>query len=321
MTRERGPGTPGAGRVLILTLASGERELASCRESVEVQSYMHREHRVFEDLPNKEAHDHLYRTIMENQDRFDLFLKLDADMAFADPEVLSDLVGAFEQRPGLDHLVIAVSDWMTDSRIIGAHVFSNRVRWREHAEMLYVDPDPLFPGSKMVIEDPPRDLIFHAANPSDFQTFHFGAHRALRASQSGRRLRDTRAHSAHLQWVYLNRVWRHFERDGDRRLGLAILGADLVFRRQLPVTANEFGDASLRARFNDLQELTAERIRGDLVRRWGSPARRLRTWARALGPSRSALVVLRRLRDIVAEGVKPLLGRRPDRPEDLGGGQ
>jgi hypothetical protein len=319
MTQERETGTLRTGRVLILTLASGERELASCRESVEAQNHQHREHRIFEDLPNKEAHDHLYRTIMENRDRFDLFLKLDADMAFADPEVLSDLVGVFEQRPGLDHLVVAVSDWMTDSRIIGFHVFSNRVRWREHAEMLYVDPDPLFPGSKMVIEDPPRDLVFHAANPSEFQAFHFGAHRALRASQSGRRLRDTRAHSAHLQWVYLSRVWKHFERDGDRRLGLAMLGADYVFRRQLPATANEFGDATLRAKFDDIRELTAERILGDLLPRWGTPTRRLRTWVLTLGPFRAALVVLRRLRDTVAEAVKVLLGRRPDHLDFLGG--
>jgi hypothetical protein len=255
---------------------------------------------------------------MENQSRYTLFLKLDADMVLADSGVLSDLVEVFAARPGLDHLVVAVSDWMTDSRIIGAHVFSNRVRWREHTETLYVDPDPQFPGNKLVIEDPPRDLILHAANPSDFQAFHFGAHRALRASQGYRRLRDTRAHSAHLQWVYLGRVWDHFERHRDRRLGLAIVGADLVFRRQLPATVNEFRDASLRKAFDDVRKLNAEEIHRRLEDRWGSPIRRLRTWVRTLGPVKTALVAMRRGRDTAAAAVKAVVGKRPDRHGGFG---
>jgi hypothetical protein len=83
---------------------------------------------------------------MSESGNHDLFFKLDADMVLADDRVLADLVRVFSDHPDLDHLVVAVNDWMTDSKIIGAHLFSNRVRWQEHSERLYVDPDPRFPG-------------------------------------------------------------------------------------------------------------------------------------------------------------------------------
>jgi len=159
--------------VLVLTLYSGEAEYGRCRESLRSQTYQAWEQRTFENLPNAEAHARLYQTIMTESECHDLFLKLDADMVLADSNVLADLARVFEDRHQLDHLVVAVSDWMTDSNIIGAHVFSKRVVWREHFETLYVDPDPEYPGEKLIIPNPARDLIYHACDPSPFQAFHF----------------------------------------------------------------------------------------------------------------------------------------------------
>jgi hypothetical protein len=291
-------------RVLVLTLYSGEAEYGRCRESLESQTYREWEHRSFEDLPNAEAHAFLYQTIMAESERHDLFFKLDADMVLADDEVLSDLARVFEERADLDHLVVAVSDWMTESRIIGAHLFSNRARWRQHAETLYVDPDPYFPGRKLVVDNPPRDLILHACDPSPLQAFHFGAHRALQASQVHRNLADFRPHNARLQWQYLDRVWRHFERSEDRRLGLAMLAADKVFRKELPKTANEYSDAALLAAFENAEALDAEEIRRRLDSRWGQAMARHLTWVRALGPAKTARVAVRGLRDAAASAVK-----------------
>ncbi len=295
-------------RVLVLTLFSGEAEFDRCRSSLGEQKYPSWEQRVVEDLPNAEAHACLYHTIMAESGRHDLFLKLDADMVLADPEVLGDLVRVFEERPDLDHLVVAVTDWMTESHIIGAHLFSNRVRWKRHEETLYVDPDPEFPGSKLVVEDPPRDLILHAGDPSPLQAFHFGAHRALQASQVWRRLGDARPHNARIQWRYLDQVWRHYERSGDRRLGLAMLAADMVFRKELPATANEYADAALRAAFETASSLDGLEIRERLEPRWGNPQARRRTWRAALGPAKFFLVRIRGLRDAAVSAVKGLLG-------------
>ena len=294
--------------VLVLTLYSGEAEYGRCQESLENQTYTAWEHRTFENLSNTEAHASLYRTIMEASESHELFLKLDADMVIADEEVLADLVRVFDDQPDLDHLVVAVTDWMTDSRIIGAHLFSNRVRWRRHAETLYVDPDPEYPGRKLVVDNPPRDLILHAGDPSPLQAFHFGAHRALQASQGYRNLRDARPHNARVQWEYLDRVWRHFERSGDRRLSLAVLAADMVFRKELPATANDYSDAALHAAFEMASSLEDVEIRARLEPRWSNPATRRQTWARALGPAKSLLVTVRGLRDTAASAVKGVFG-------------
>jgi len=298
----------GRPKVLVLSLFSGEAEFDRCRSSLELQEYASWEQRVFENLPNAEAHTRLYETIMMECENCGIFLKLDADMVLADPGVLGDLVRVFEQHSDLDHLVVAVSDWMTDSNIIGAHLFSNRVWWRHHAETLYVDPDPEYPGRKLVISDPPRDLILHAGDPSPLQAFHFGAHRALQASQVYRRLQDARPHNARIQWQYLDRVWDHYVRSGDRRLGLAILAADMVFRRQLPATANEYSDAALLTAFGGTEAFDDVAIRERLEPRWGSPKARRRTWVEALGPAKSTLVGIRSLRDAAASAFNGLLG-------------
>jgi hypothetical protein len=296
-----------APRVLVLTLFSGEREFDRCRSSLEQQEYRSWKQRVFENLPNAEAHARLYETIMAEGENFGLFLKLDADMVLADRRVLGDLVQVFEQYCDLDHLVVAVTDWMTERRIIGAHLFSNRVRWQSHAETLYVDPDPEFPGRKLVVDEPPRDLIVHAADPSPLQAFHFGAHRALQASQIYRKLSGARPHNARIQWQYLDSVWDHYERSGDRRLGLALLAADMVFRRELPATANEYSDVALLAAFGSADALDDGEIRERLEPRWGRPKVRRQTWAAALGPAKLTLVRLRDLRDRAASTFKGLL--------------
>lgn len=297
--------------LLVLTLYSGEAEYERSCASLASQSFTAWEHRVFEHLTNTEAHAKLYETVMAESGSFDFFFKLDADMVLADDKVLADLVAVFDQRPVLDHLVVAVTDWMTASPIIGAHLFSNRVIWRRHSETLYVDPDPEFSGEKLVVEVPARELILHADDPSSFQAFHFGAHRALQACQTYRGLRDARPHNALVQWQYLDRVWRHFDRTDDLRLGLAILAADMVFRRELPETVNEYSDPVLRAAFEAAEGLSSGEIRDRLVARWGMDNDRRRTWSIALGPAKRCLVAARRVRDAGAHVVKTALRRSP----------
>jgi hypothetical protein len=298
---------------MVLTMYSGEAEYDRCRESLKRQDYSDWEHVCFENQPNAEAHTALYRMIVNSASRYDLFFKLDADMVLADDQVLADLVRVFEQQPGLDHLVVAVSDWMTRSRIIGAHVFSNRVRWTEHEDRLRVDPDPVFPGAKLVVESPSRDLIFHCDDPTPLQAFHFGAHRALKAVQFDRGPAAFRAYDAWIQWHALGRVWRHYTISGDRRLGLAMLAADMVLRQQLPQTANEYRDEALGAAFDAAEALDDAQLRTRVETQWSTSGRRLRAWMRALGPAKSTLVVLRRVRDAAAQLAGLAAGRRSRR--------
>jgi hypothetical protein len=139
----------------------------------------------------------------------------------------------------------------------------------------------------------------------------------LQASQVYRKLRDARPHNARIQWQYLDRVWDHYVRSEDRRPGLAMLAADMVFRKELPPTANEYSDAALRAAFESTEALGDGEIRERLEPRWGSPKLRRQTWARALGPAKFALVRIRGLRDAAASAVKGLLGASVE-PVEIG---
>ena len=98
-------------RVLVGTLFSYENEFEQCVASLHGQSYPHWVHKVYENLPNKLAHETLYREFMNNAEKFDLFLKLDADMVFMDSKGLAQIVELFQAKPDLDHLQMLVHDY------------------------------------------------------------------------------------------------------------------------------------------------------------------------------------------------------------------
>ena len=301
-------------RVLVLTLYSGEGEIKRCRASVLSQALPVAEHRVFEHLPNRAAHDRLYHTIMTESSRFDLFLKLDADMELADEGALGRLLGPFRRVDGLDHLVAAVDDWMTGTDMIGIHVFSARVRWADHDEQLYVDPDPVFPGVELVMPAPRPPIVHHAFDPTPLQAFRFGVHRGLKAVQRGRSRAITRPHNAILQMKVLSRVWRRFTALGDRRLGLAVMGADMVFRDRFPFAVNDYSDPKLDVRLGEFQGADAGSILTQLRPRWGTAFLRRSAWMRALDPVLRVAVLGRLLRDGVTWPVRRALVGRPRRP-------
>lgn len=110
-------------KVLVLTLCSGENELSACKKSVKAQGYPNVEHFFIANLPNKEAHDALYSEIMSNCERFDIFIKLDADMVLEDPSFIDNVVRAFINDKNLDMLSFTVFDFLTNSRIWGLIVF------------------------------------------------------------------------------------------------------------------------------------------------------------------------------------------------------
>ena len=156
-------------RTLVSTLYCGENEFEALKESLQAQTYSHWEHVVYKNLPNKEAHDRLYRTFMEQQDDFDLFLKLDADMVFRSSEGLRRIVDLFQETDQLDHLTLAVRDWYSDSLIEGLHTFSDRARWETGEESRFVDPSPIIPGQHQKLWSNPAPVVDHSPDPSPRQ--------------------------------------------------------------------------------------------------------------------------------------------------------
>jgi len=291
-------------RFLILTLHNGENEFDACIRSVNSQSYVDREQRVFENLPKAEAHTLLYETIMSSSNQYDLFLKLDADMVLADETILERIAGFFRRVADLDHLVFGVTDWFTDSDIVGLHTFSNRARWMPNPSGLFTDPDPVFPGRKVMIFRPRPIVVHHGSNPTPFHAFYFGVHRAMKACQIHARPSEKQPFAARIDWQTLGCVWSHYRRCGDRRLGLAMYGAEMVLQKRLPASAVNRVDPDLVAAYRNVESLGSNEIHSYLEARWRWWLPRQLRWFRAVGLAMSLMIVGRLVRDLLAAPVR-----------------
>lgn len=271
-------------RILVLTLASGEKEFERCKASLASQLYTNWDHRIFENLPNREAHKRLYTTIMENREAYDIFLKLDADMLFAGPMVLTRFVNRFKTKLDLDHFVVACDDFMTGKQIIGVHAYSNRVHWEENVEGLFLDPNPICPGRRVVDRRPSKTWFLHSPDPSEFQAFHFGAHRALKLAQRDRSMEEKRTEAFETQWNVLQNVWEQFTLHGDRRHALALLAAHRVIDGDLASDVHDYTSTSLTKAFDEVRDTPIQQIREELTRVWGDTDSIARFFERAVGP-------------------------------------
>jgi len=271
--------------MLIGTLYCGENEFDKMKKSLRDQSYPHWEHFVLKNLPNKEAHDRLYRTFMDRSSNYDLFLKLDADMVLSSSDSLQRIVALFKRKSDLDHAILGVHDWASDSVIIGVHAYSNRAVWEASHEQLFVDYSPQIPGKRLVVDVPPSPLIHHSPDPSPYQAFEFGVHRALKVVQRGsRKLELSRSRT---QWNLLKDVWQRFRGTGIRRLGLTLHGAECVFQGEVVRRDYDATDDRLASIFERrIASDTATQLRERLSLRWESPLDRERRYLRMIGGKR-----------------------------------
>jgi hypothetical protein len=252
--------------ILVGILYCGEHEFNDCINALNRQIYKNWKHVTFRFLANKIAHDTLYRFFMDNAKNFDLMIKLDADMVFSKVNALNILVDLFSQNPTLDHAEIALHDWYSDSIIMGLHAFSNRVRWKVGKEDLFVDGNPTIPGKKIFLWNDPAPLASHCPNPSPFQAFHFGVHRASKLVQNGKD--SINWYQALFQYNLLKKVWNHFLKTTDRRLGFVLIGADLVFKTKLMTLNYDYSNPELLSIFKRYQNLKSPAMMTMLYSGW-----------------------------------------------------
>lgn len=263
-------------RILIGTLHVDENEFDACKRALAEQTYTNRVHHVISGQPNAEAHRQLYRYIMENRDNYDLFIKLDADMVLRTPQTLAQIVKEFEKAPDLDHAVFLVHDWISGLSIIGMHVFSNRVSWNITEEQLFVDPDPQRPGQKKVFTQSPSPVANHSPDPTPAQAFRFGVHRSSKILQPSRWWVD-RA-QADFQWTLLLNILKCYQREGDRRRLLALLGAQWRMSGKQAGKPDSYTDARVAEAFEELAQDSDEGLAARLSPAWQSRAGQL--WLR-----------------------------------------
>lgn len=201
-------------RVLILTLFSGEHEIDQCIRSVEAQAGVECTLLKFSRLPNLEAHECVYKTVMGSREEYDYFVKLDADMVFKNENSLFNLLGPFRSNRGLDHLHVPVFDCPSQTQIMGLHIFSNRVHWKFPLDPLFPDSFPSVIGEREIRFNVSTPEVFHMPNPSIDQAYAFGFHRGLKVVQTGRHNKSPS--QSRFQLRLLRSIWMEYQGAKDR---------------------------------------------------------------------------------------------------------
>ncbi|MFC1866770.1 hypothetical protein ACFL0H_01340 [Thermodesulfobacteriota bacterium] len=256
-------------RILIGTLFSGENEIRECTDSIKEQTYLEWDHKIFSYLPNKKAHDTLYRFFMNKAEDFDIFLKVDADMVFMHKYCLSYIVDLFKNNSDSDHFQIAILDWYSNSFIIGLHAYRSSVKWVLNKENIFVDTPPKGDNKRIDIWLKTNPLVIHNPNPSCFQAYRFGVHRALKVLQP--KLFFFKKSQFYSQLELLHKVWGNFLVKDDRRIGFASLGAYSVFNQLVTHEMYDCTNHHLKDLFKERYEhLTSEELKKLLHTFWSN---------------------------------------------------
>lgn len=214
-------------KVIVVTLYSGENEFLECCKSVESQVGVFIDHRFIKYFPKQEAHQKLYQLFNESREEFDYLVKLDADMAFSNSNSLLNVIDRFND--GVDIVSATVHDGITDTDMQSFNIFSKRCFFH------YGSNDPLFtdkltidyPGIQYSYIDKDRNVI-HAFNPSPFQAFMFGVHRALKVVQPGAKIPGL--NNSYHQRIILNHAYECYKKTRSAHSKYALFGATLVFQ-------------------------------------------------------------------------------------------
>jgi hypothetical protein len=150
-------------------------------------------------------------------------------MIIINERLFSSIVDRFEQHTNMDLLTILVQDFFTDRLIQGMHTFRSTVQWSRRADDVFTDAHSI-PRNRTVVDD--KDLApaaYHCKNPSNFQAFHYGLHRGVKVRQA---LLVPKKQPVQLvtRLQEIADIWNRYKELGDRRLGLAALGAELGIR-------------------------------------------------------------------------------------------
>jgi hypothetical protein len=285
-------------QILVGTLYTIENEFDECVAALGRQTLQSFDHFVIQGVPNREAHDQLYQRFMNNAQEYDLFIKLDADMIIISEQLFSSIVDRFEHEANMDLLTIMVQDFFTGRLIQGLHTFRSTVQWSQRADDVFTDAHSI-PRNRTVVDD--NDLApaaYHCKNPSDFQAFHYGLHRGVKVRQA---LLVSKKQPVQLvtRLQEIVDIWNRYKQLGDRRLGLAALGAELGIRGDFTSDhinyTNPYAAQVYEERYSGWDEETIQRevrrlrLRNLLRMPWFEAMRMAR---RALGPLRPFLLKL-----------------------------
>jgi len=251
-------------KIFIGTLYSGENEFEECITSIQNQTYKNFEHFVFENLPNREAHHALFKSFKSKIDEFDLLVKVDADMVICSNDLFSQIVKKMTDHPDLDVFSIAVKDFFTGQLINGLNAYRNTVNWDFDKQTMFVDIPDVSREKTCYDETELAPAAIHCKNPSKYQAFHYGVHRGLKSIQ--------KIHST-THWAMLNDVRHNFWKTGDARIGLAVLGAELVYAGKFKKDDVDYTNPKVKKVLEKYKDLNSSDIKREILKlralHWG----------------------------------------------------
>jgi len=266
-------------KLLVGTLYTNENEFEECCRSINEQTYKNYDHFIIRNLPNKEAHIKLFKSFLENGDKYDVLIKVDADMVLVKETLFEGIVQKLIENKWADIYSIAVQDFFSDQLIWGLNAYRNTVRWNLTKESLFVDR-PEVPVEKYLSDNNElAPAAIHCKNPSPFQAFHYGVHRGLKVIQRDRRVKLEQSSKTH--WNSLERTWLNFQKTKDTRMGLACLGAEMAYLGQFRTSDLDYSNPRFKKILTQYVHMDFKRLNFELqIRRflnWGLlPARKRR---------------------------------------------
>lgn len=132
------------------------------------------------------------------------------------------VIERFRAEPDIDNLEIGMHDFFTNRIVYGLHVYSNRINIDHSDENVFIDRIIIRKKHVTYINEL-APAALHCPNPSTFQCFHYGLHKAIKITQYGR---DNLRHFACIvHWDNILKLVKNFQNKNDIALALAIIGA------------------------------------------------------------------------------------------------
>lgn len=251
-------------KILVGIMHCIENEFDQCLAAIDQQTYPIHDRFILSNLPNKTAHNRLYSTFMGQADQVDLFVKIDADMVLSRKTFFEELAEWFSREKDVRHLQIELDDWLTDRRIMGLNVYRNDYKWIRNNELYFVDTTTKGIKRTKTVRD--RSILapaaVHCPDPSPFQSFHFGVHKAVKVLQT--ECPERYLLFSYIHWEHFAHLELHYKRTNDSRLGLAIAGFLHAVQHSYESRHVDFDCTETKTAFSHYQALSQRQLKREL---------------------------------------------------------
>jgi hypothetical protein len=246
-------------RILVGILYNNEPQFDHCIQSIKMQDYKSEvRYFVLKGLSKNEAHDKLYSHFMNNSDKFDLFIKLDADMIIKKSDFFNFISNLFISDTKLDWVRILLFDFFLQENISGLNIYRNSVKWSLNKDNYFTDRtlDTATVRKDLGI-NPKIQWLTHCENASLYQHFNFGFHRAIKLFQFDSKIRIY----SYMHWNVFVKIYRLYKLNKDSN-SLLILSA-LVYVYKYEITGDAINETSnlKHEAFNYLTKLSEKDLR------------------------------------------------------------